>query len=459
MTLPVPCRRSPGLAALALSAAFLVCLLASLPGGKAEAGVFDPESFTLENGLQVVVINNPRAPIVTHMIWYKVGAADEPPGKSGVAHFLEHLMFKGTGNLEPGEFSQIVARNGGQENAFTSWDYTGYYQTVAADRLEIMMTHEADRMTNLQLTDDVVLPELQVVLEERRSRVDNEPGSQLGEMARASLFLHHPYGTPIIGWPQEVSQLTTQDALDFYEDWYRPNNAVVVIAGDVTLEEVRPLAERTYGAVAAGPLPERKRLTEPPQTAPRRAVLESDRVRQPSLGIDYLAPGYNSEGGEQAYALQVLSELLGGAASARLYSKLVVDEGLAASAGSYYDASAVDRSVFGLYASPRQGVELEQLEAALRAEIALLLAEGVTDQELADAKQRLTAAAVYARDNLSTGARVLGEALASGRTIEQVESWPESIEAVTREEVEAAARAVLLDNHSVTRELRGEPTS
>ena len=439
--------------------ALLAAVAATLPVGKAEAGVFDPESFTLDNGLQVVVINNSRAPIVTHMIWYKVGAADEPPGKSGVAHFLEHLMFKGTDKLEPGEFSEIVARNGGQENAFTSWDYTGYYQTVAADRLEIMMANEADRMTNLQLSDEVVLPELQVVLEERRSRVDNEPGGQLGEMARASLFLHHPYGTPIIGWPQEVSQLTTEDALAFYKAWYRPNNAVVVIAGDVTLEEVRPLAERTYGQVAAGPVPERKRLSEPPQTAPRRAVLESDRVRQPSLGIDYLAPGYNSPGGEHAYALQVLSELLGGAASARLYSKLVVDEGLAVSAGSYYDASAVDRSVFGLYASPRQGVELENLEAALRAEIALLLKEGVSEQEVADAKKRLTAAAVYARDNLSTGARVLGEALASGRTIEEVESWPESIEAVTREEVEAAAREVLQINHSVTRELRAEPTS
>ncbi len=444
-----------------LSAALLASalFLSGGPSGNAEAGVFDPESFTLDNGLQVVVVNNPRAPIVTHMIWYKVGAADEPPGKSGVAHFLEHLMFKGTETLEPGEFSEIIARNGGQENAFTSWDYTGYFQTVAADRLEIMMKNEADRMVNLRLSDDVVLPELQVVLEERRSRVDNNPGGQLGEMARATLFLNHPYGTPIIGWPQEVSALTTEDALAFYRDWYRPNNAVVLVAGDVTVEDVRPMAERTYGLLEAGPVPERRRLSEPPQTAPRRVILESERVRQPSLGIDYLAPSHNTEGSEHSYALQVLSELLGGAGSARLYRSLVVDQGLAASAGSYYDSSAYDRSVFGLYASPRQGIELEELERALRAEVATLLSEGVTAEEVANAKQRLVAAAVYARDNLSTAPRVLGEALAVGLTIEDVEAWPERIEAVTLEQVEAAARAVLVETHSVTRELRAEPTT
>ena len=446
----------PTKSAAAMIAALALLIVAAAPGARAQ--IFEPESFTLDNGLQVVVVTNDRAPIVTHMVWYKVGSADEPQGKSGVAHVLEHLMFKGTERLGPGEFSDIIARNGGQENAFTSYDYTGYFQTIAKDRLELMMVNEADRMTNLQLTEEVVLPELQVVLEERRSRVDNNPGSQLGEMARASLFLHHPYGTPVIGWPQEVSALTTEDALDFYRTWYRPNNAVVVIAGDVTAEEVRPMAERTYGAVEAGPVPERKRLSEPPQTAPRRVVLESERVRQPSLGIDYLAPSHNTKGAEHADALQVLSELLGGAGSARLYRSLVVDQGLAVSAGSYYDSTAVDRSVFGLYASPRQGVELEELEAALRAELALLLEEGVNEQEVADAKSRLTAAAVYARDNLSTAPRVLGAALASGRSIEDVETWPQRIEAVTLEQVEAAARAVLQETHSVTRELRAKPT-
>lgn len=423
------------------------------------AEVFDPESFTLENGLQVVVVNNDRAPIVQHMIWYRVGAADDPPGKSGVAHFLEHLMFKGTERLAPGEFSQIIARNGGQENAFTSSDYTGYFQTIAKDRLELMMENEADRMVNLQLTDEVVLPELQVVIEERRSRTDNEPSAQLYEMASASLFLNHPYGTPTIGWPQELAALTTEDALDFYKRWYQPNNAVLLVVGDVTVEEVRPLAERTYGKIPRGPEIERRRLSEPPQTAARRVVLESERVRQPSVAIDYIAPSYNRAEGNEPYALQVLSELLGGAASARLYRSLVIDQGIAVSAGSYYDPSAYDLSRFGFYGSPRQGVELEELEAALRAEVAKLLDEGVSEEEVAEAKQRLVAAAIYARDNLSTPARVIGEALVTGQTLEDIEAWPERIGAVTAEEIMAAARAVIDESHSVTRELRAKPTS
>ncbi|WP_455372596.1 M16 family metallopeptidase [Limibacillus halophilus] len=442
-----------------LRAFFLCASLLLLAAAPLRAEVFDPESFTLDNGLQVVVVNNDRAPIVQHMIWYKVGAADEPPGKSGIAHFLEHLMFKGTERLKPGEFSQIIAQNGGQENAFTSLDYTGYFQTIAKDRLELMMENEADRMVNLQLTDDVVLPELQVVIEERRSRTDNEPGSQLYEMGMATLYLNHPYGTPVIGWPQELSALTTQDALDFYRQWYQPNNAVLVVVGDVTAEEVRPMVERTYGKIPRGPEIERRRLSEPPQTAARRVVLESERVRQPSLSVDYLAPSYNTVEGPEPYALQVLSELLGGAASARLYRSLVIDQGIAVSAGSYYDASAYDISRFGFYASPRQGVELEDLEAALRAEIRKLLDEGVSDQEVAEAKQRLTAAAIYARDNLSTPARVIGGALATGQSLEDIEAWPERIEAVTAEEIMSAARAVIDETHSVTRELRAKPTS
>ncbi|MBB3066032.1 MULTISPECIES: pitrilysin family protein [Limibacillus] len=440
---------------------FLPVLLAlSVP---AFARIFDPESFTLDNGLQVVVVNNARAPIVTHMLWYKVGAADEPVGKSGVAHFLEHLMFKGTDKLAPGEFSRIVAANGGSENAFTSWDYTGYYQTVAKDRLEIMMRHEADRMANLKLVDAIVLPERDVVLEERRSRTDNEPGGRLSEMARASLFLHHPYGTPIIGWPQEVSALTTQDAIDFYRQWYAPNNAVLVISGDVTAQEVKPLAESTYGLVPRRDVPDRVRPSEPPQTAPRRVSLESEQVRQPSLSIEYLAPSYNRSTDEFAqadpYALEILSELLGGASSSRLYQRLVVDQGLAAGAGSWYDASDYDLSSFGLYISPRPGVDVEIAEEALRAEIATLLEGGVTPQEVSDAKQRLTAAAIFARDDLSTAPRAIGQALVTGQTLDDIESWPERIEAVTPEQVEAAARAILKDNSSVTRLLLPKPTS
>ncbi len=436
----------------------LVALLAGLatPGS---ARVFDPSSFTLDNGLQVVVISNKRAPIVTHMIWYKVGAADEAPGESGLAHFLEHVMFKGTKSLAPGEFSQIIADNGGQENAFTSWDFTAYYQTVAADRLEIVMRHEADRMSNLVLTDEIVLPEREVVREERRSRIDNNPAAQLGEIIRASLYLNHPYRIPIIGWDHEISALNTENALAFYRRWYVPNNAVLVVAGDVEPEAVRALAEKYYGPIPERAVPQRQRPTEPPQNAARRVILESPRVREPSLSISYIAPSHRTAGNGEGYALQVLTEILGGGATSRLYSRLVVEQGLAASAGSGYSGNSFDTSSFDFYASPRQGVTLEAVEAAVRAEIEALLRDGVSDDEVAAAKKRLRADAIFARDALGTAPNVIGRALASGRTLEDVETWPELVSAVTVDAVNAAARAVLRDTNSVTGLLKPEPSS
>ncbi len=436
----------------------LAALLFTL-GQPVQARVFEPESFTLDNGLQVVVVTNRRAPIVNHMVWYKVGAADEELGKSGLAHFLEHLLFKGTETAEPGEFSATIARNGGRENAFTSYDYTGYFQTIASDRLELMMKYEADRMANLVLTDEVVLSERDVILEERRSRVDNEPGAQLSEMARAALFMNHPYGISIIGWEHEMAQLTTEDALAFYRRWYAPNNAVVVISGDISLDEVRPLAEKYYGAVPRRAVPERVRPQEPAQMAPRRVTLKSPRVRQPSLSITYLAPSYNRGEPGEAYALQVLSEILGGGTVSRLYLSLVVEQGLAASAGSSYGGDNFDLSTFSFYGSPRPGTELAQTEAALRKEIDKLLKDGVTEEEVAEAKERLQSAAVFARDSVSTPSRVIGAALVTGQTLEDVEAWPERIGAVTAEQVNAVARAVFDERRSVTAVLEPEPTS
>ena len=425
----------------------------------ADAKIFDPETFTLDNGLQVVVVSNHRAPIVQHMVWYKVGAADEPPGKSGIAHFLEHLMFKGTETLGPGEFSEIIARNGGRENAFTSWDFTAYFQTVAKDRLEIVMKHEADRMANLRLTDDVVESERLVILEERRSRIDNEPSAQLSEMVTASLYLNHPYRIPIIGWEHEMRGLTKQDALDFYATWYAPNNAILIVAGDVTAAEVRPLAEKYYGAVPARAVPERVRLDEPTQTAPRRVTLESPRVRQPAVSIHYLAPSHNRGETEHAYALQVLEEIVGGGTTSRLYRQLVVEQGIAAAAGAGYSPGSFDLSSFGFYVTPRPGREIEEAEAALRAEIARLIEDGVTVEEVADAKQRLQAAAVYARDSLSSGPQILGRTLVVGGEVEDIESWPARIAAVTADQVDRALRAVLLETNSVTGVLLPKPTS
>lgn len=423
------------------------------------AELFDPETFTLDNGLQVVVLTNPRAPIVTHMVWYKVGAADELPGESGLAHFLEHLMFKGTETMEPGEFSQIVARIGGEENAFTSQDYTAYYQSVAAEELETVMRLEADRMANLVFSDELVTPEREVILEERRSRIDSNPSSLLGVMVDAALYLNSPYRIPIIGWEHEIRELTTEDLSKFYRRWYAPNNAVLIVAGDVTVGEVRSLAEKYYGTIKPRPVPERSRPQEPTQSAPRRVVLEDPRVGQPAVTIQYLAPSYTTADDGEAYALDVMNEIMGGGTTSRLYRTLVVEQGLAAAAGSFYSPDALDLTTFGFYVSPRPGIEPEAAEAGLRAEIARLLEKGVTEEEVRKARDRLRASVAYARDDLSTGARIIGAALSTGQTVSEVEGWPERIADVTVEQVNAAARSVLQDRQSVTGVLLPKPVS
>ena len=425
----------------------------------ANAGVFNPESFTLANGLQVVVIPNHRAPIAIQMVWYRVGAADEPAGKSGIAHFLEHLMFKGSKDVPPGAFSKIVARNGGQDNAFTSQDYTAYFQRVAKDRLELVMKLEADRMTGLVLTDAEVLPERDVVLEERRSRTDNNPGAQLYEHSRAALYMNHPYRVPVIGWKSEIEGLTTADAIAFYRRHYAPNNAILIVAGDVTAAEIRPLAEKYYGPIPRREIPPRVRATEPEQRAARRVVLKSPQVRQPSWSRTYLAPSYTTAGGDDAYALQVLAEIMGGGATSRLYRSLVVEQGVAASAGAWYSADGLDSGTFGVSGSPRPGTEIDAVEAALTAQNKALLSDGVSADEVARAKRSLLAGAIYVRDSLRAGPNIFGRALTSGRTIADVESWPDRIGEVTAEAVNAAAKKVFRDNRSVTGVLLPESTS
>jgi zinc protease len=417
---------------------------------QAEAALFNPETFALDNGMQVIVVTDRRAPVVTHHGWYKVGSADSPPGKSGLAHFLEHLMFKGTDNLAPGQFSEIVARNGGNENAFTGQDYTGYYQTIAKDRLELVMEMEADRMTNLVLDDAAVLPERDVVLEERSQRVDNDPGSRLSEQISAAQFLNHPYRLPVIGWRHEMESYTREDALDFYRRWYAPNNAVLIVAGDIDAEELRPLAERYYGSIPPRDVPERVRLHEPPQQAAREVELSDPRVRQPSWSRSYLAPSYTAGATEHAYPLQVLADILGGTSTSRLYRSLVIDQKLASSAGAYYRGSALDDATFSIYASPRPGVGFNEIEAAVEAELAKLAMQPITEDEVARSTRRLVDQAVYARDSLSSAVRSFGIAFATGRTAEDVEAWPARIAAVDAGQVGEAAAYVFRPERSVT---------
>ena len=427
----------------------VVAILTVAAPAATAGGLFNPSTFTLDNGMQVVVVENRRAPVVAHWVWYKVGTADSPVGKSGLPHYLEHLMFKGTEKIPPGEFSKIVARLGGNDNAMTSYDFTAYFQMIARDRLETVMEMEADRMVNLRITEEDSVTERDVILEERRSRVDNEPASLLGERLAAVQYLNHPSGLPVIGWFHEIQSFTREDALAFYRTWYAPNNAILVVVGDITAEELKPLAERTYGRIPARPVPPRERLREPPQASERVVELRHERVRQPSVTISYLAPSYNTEGGERAYALEVLAELFGSGTTSRLYRALVVDRGLAAGAGAFYRGSSLDQTTFRIYATPRPGVTLEEVEAALDEEIAKLLAGQITEEEVARVKKRMLAEATYARDSLSGVARIFGVALTTGQTVEDVEAWPERIEAVTVEEVRAAAREVLKPERSV----------
>ena len=430
-----------------LIALFMVAAVSTAP---AAAQIFNPTSFTLDNGLEVVVIENHRAPVVTHMVWYKVGAADEPPGKSGIAHFLEHLMFKGTKTRAPGEFSEIIARNGGRENAFTSQDYTGYFQTVAADRLETMMELEADRMANLVLTDDIIEPERLVVIEERRSRSESTPRALLHEQVTAATYNNHPYRLPIIGWEHEIRAISRQDLIDFYDAWYAPNNAVLIVSGDVTADQVRALAEKYYGPVPAKTLPQRVRPAEPPHRAPREVVLRDARVDQPGWNRRWLAPSYVAGDTQHAYALELLAEIIGGGSSSRLYSSLVVDQSLAVSAGAWYAPDQLDLTTFGVWFSPRPGVEVSQISEALEKQLREFLEQGVTEDEVARAKQRLIDSAVFARDSVGRPARIFGTALTTGQSVDDVEQWPARISAVTVEQINAAARAVLRPETSTT---------
>jgi len=411
----------------------------------------DVTHFTLANGLEVVVIPDRRTPVITHMVWYRVGAADETPGKSGLAHFLEHLLFKGTKRNPQGLFSQTVATIGGQENAFTSSDYTGYYQRTSRERLKLMMEFESDRMTNLVLTDDVVKPELQVILEERNSRVENNVNARLSEQMEAALYLNHPYGRPVIGWRHEMEGLTREDALEFYRRFYTPNNAILIIAGDVTPDEVKKLAEETYGRVPrVTEVKPRVRPQEPRQEAPRTVTLSDPRVTQPSLSRYYLVPSYSSGRPGEAESIDVLTHVLGRGANSRLYKKLVVDTGIAVSAGASYYGTALDSTRLGVYATPKPGTSLTQVEEAIDAVLTELIEKGVTQEELERSRNRLIADAVYAQDSQSSLARWYGASLTTGLTIEQIRSWPDRLRAVTVDDVKNAAKQALDKRRSVT---------
>ncbi|MFU8823327.1 M16 family metallopeptidase [Yoonia sp.] len=409
-------------------------------------------TYTLDNGMDVVVIEDRRAPVVVHMVWYRVGSADEPEGQSGIAHFLEHLMFKGTDVLEAGEFSQVVAVNGGRDNAFTSFDYTGYFQRIASDRLDLMMQMESNRMTNLTLTDDDITFERRVVLEERSQVVESNPGAMAREQFMAAQYQNHRYGIPIIGWQHEIEQLDMPELLEFYRQHYAPNNAVLIVAGDVDPADVLAMAEQYYGPIPAkADLPDRIRPIEPPQRAERRVTYADPRVSVPYLVRSYLAPQRTSGSQQEAAALVYLAELLGGSPfTSDLGRALQFDSQLAIQTSASYSGMSLDQTTFSLVVAPATGVTLSEAEAAMDDVIAAFMENDIDPARMDAIRTQLRASEIYALDSTQGLARRYGAALTSGLTVEDVQQWPDILQSVTPEQIKDAAANLLNRNQAVT---------
>jgi zinc protease len=442
----------------ALSFSFALASPANAASSK-PGKIYGAETFSLANGLTVVVIPNHRAPVVAHMVWYKIGAADEQPGKSGLAHFLEHLMFKGTERFPAGKLTDLVARNGGEQNAFTSHDYTAYFEDIAVDHLPLMMDIEADRMRNLQLDDHAVDTEREVIIEERRMRVDNVPSAVLGERLSAGLWMTNRYGIPVIGWEAEMRGLTRDDALTFYRKYYAPHNAILVVSGDITAAQLKPLAEKYYGVIPKSGEPTvRKRSTYLPRRSDVTVVMTHERVRQPEWSRQYIAPSYNVGDRSDVHALEIFAELLGDGSTSKLYRSLVVDQQLAAEASAGYEPATVSYGTFSVGITPNPGISVEKAGAAYDAFLAGILRDGITDKDVAQAKRRMIARLAYAKDSPIGAAHAVGSSLVVGMTMDDLENWPAEINAITPDQVRAAARKLIATASSGTGILLPPPT-
>lgn len=414
------------------------------PAAGADRPLFGAVQWTLPNGLRVVLAESRRVPVAAHYLFYGAGGGEDPAGRSGLAHFLEHMMFKGSANVAPGAFSLAVAREGGQDNAFTSRDVTAYHQTVEASRLPLVMRMEADRFAAPLFPAETVEPERAVVLEERRQRTDSSPRARFVEAFDAALWgRQHWRGRPIIGWEDEIRAITRDDMLGFYGGRYAPGNAVLVVAGDVREAELRRLAEDLYGAVPARPFAGRDRAPPPAAPAEPRLVTRDPTVREALIARSFVAPSLTWGDADQAWALELLSHLLGSGPGSRLFRALV-ETGLATSAGASYDGEVAGAGSFTVSATLRPGVEPERLEGAIDAELDRLLQQGgPTEEERARSARQITAGAVLTLDSIGGVPRMLGGSLALGLPLEMVEFWPRRLRAVTRDQVAEAAAAVL----------------
>jgi zinc protease len=406
----------------------------------------NPYEMTLKNGMRVIVKEDRRAPTAVQMVWYRVGSVDEVDGTSGVAHVLEHMMFKGTPSVGPGEFNKRVAAAGGRDNAFTSRDYTAYYQQVPKEKLEEMMQLEADRMRHLNVDAKEFEQEIKVVMEERRMRTDDNPQSKLFEQMTAVAFQAHPYRRPIIGWMNDLETMTVADAKAWYDTWYVPNNAYAVITGDVDHQAVFALAEKYYGPLEGRALPVRKAQTEPAQEGVRKVSVKAP-AELPVLIMGYKAPVLRDvEKDSEPYALDMLSAILDGHDAARFNKKLVRENKVALSVGIDYDATGRGPGMLYLHGSPSEGKTVADLEAALRAEIAHVQKDGVSEQELKRAKAQLLASQVYKLDSMFGQAMEIGQNESAGIPYQKISRMLEKLQQVTAAEIQAVAQKYFNDD-------------
>jgi len=410
---------------------------------------FKPQHHVLDNGLEIVVLKNNRVPAVAHSIWYKVGSADEPNGKSGIAHFLEHLLFKGTDKLQPGEFSQIVAINGGKENAFTSKNYTGYFQLIHKSKLELIMSLEADRMKNIKITEDEFENEKTVVLEERYSRVDNNPSALLSEQINAALYMNHPYRKPIIGWEHEIKSLSLDDVTKFYKKYYAPNNAIIVICGDISLDEVVNIAKKYFGSIKPSKIEKRLWTDEPTQHALRKVVLNSKNTAIPVFKRHYLAPTY-TKSKKESLTLEVFSEIFGNPATGMLFEEFVKNKKLATSASAYYYPDGFGHTSFVISIIPKKNISLENIENYLDIYLSKISKQSFDKKELQKIKKRLVNDAIFAQDSLYMGMRIFGSSLTTGYSLKEITNWPKDILKVSINDLESTVPKIFNNKSSVT---------
>lgn len=428
------------LKSLDMNKSFLTFFLALLCFGMSSAAqaqdkIFNAQKIILDNGLEVIAIPNPRAPVVTHMIWYEAGAADEQVAVSGVAHYMEHLMFKGSKNVPPGEFSKRVRALGGEDNAFTAQDYTAYFQTIASEYLGNVMQMESDRMAALDTPADEAVSELKVVLEERRQRLENNPSALLMRDLRSALYPNHPYNKPIIGWKADVEALTLDKALGFYKTHYAPNNARLIVSGDISMDTLEGLAKKYYGGIEKRDVPERHIIQPVTKlVSDKSLILKHPQVRQPTYIRLYRAPAWTNSR-EDSLALVVLQEILAGGADAPLYQKLVVEDQIASSITMDYDAQAMGPSYISFSAYPAKGKTLEDVKDAVLKFLSEYQAHAWKQADIEAATTKIQDRMVFLRDSVEGPAMILGQALAGGMTLEEIEVYPKLLETVTPDDL------------------------